>query len=543
MRKIKVNLAGIFAILSFLIVLVYWNSWNTFFQQDEWAGLGNFYTLQGLRTEELLKALYLPMFQQGLGHFLFFTPAANYIRYSIFELNYQAYIVLSLILHTIASFFVFLLALRLSRDKVISLSAAVFFVIASSASQAVLWIGTSLPTQLSAIFSIVTIYFWVLWLEKTKRKYFLISIISFVLAIGFKETALFLFVLLPVITFFRKPELAKKILKLTVLAGLIYAIGRVILTGSLNQVYILASTFSGNILKVLLTGITQTIFPQEAILFSTDKLLQRLRFLELPEKNTTAYDLFLQNSVVVPVMYIIALVVIVGAFLYARKAKERVPLLFGLLILIFGLLPLAFITSGELTAVFLAPRGLYISLVGAAIIFGVLTKLVLNKKSVVLIVPLLLLGVHIYTLRGQIDSFVRVGQERKAILNTIKNEYQDLPDKVIFYTQSDKAYYGLSPEENIMPFQSGFGQTLLVWYYPGEQWSKEFLQNRFLWQITDQGYKETDGRGFGYFRDINLLKETIIKYNIPTDSIIAFQWQSEKEVLTDVTEKTRNEFH
>lgn len=531
----------VFIIISVLVFTSYWGLWNAFFQQDEWAGLGNFYSLQGLGTKELVKELYTSMFGRGLGHFLFWTPAVNYVRYAALGLNYMPYVLLSLVLHASASVLVLLLALELSKDKIVALFALLFFIVASSASQAVLWVGTSLPTQMATIFSIVTVYFWTLWLKNEKKKDFLISTVSFVLAIGFKETALFLFILLPALTVLKKPGLTKKILLVVGFAGLAYAATRILLTGSFTQIFTLAHTFLSNFTKILLTGVAQAILPQEIILNLADKILSLGVFKFVPIKGITAYDIFLQERVVTPFLYVLSLLLLFSLVILIRRQKGKIrdSLLVGLLIFVLSFLPLMFIPTGELSAVFLSPRGLYIPLIGTAIIFGVMTKLLFNKKSAILIVPLFFFMAHIFTLRSQVDDLVHLGQGRKAILNTIKNAYPNLPGNVVFYTESDKSYYGLPEEEKIMPFQSGFGQTLLIWYYPSERWPREFLQNRFLWEITDKGYKEADGRGFGYFRDFGLLKSTVRQYNIPTSSVIAFSWDSKTKNLADITDHVR----
>src|SRR3990167_8934429 len=128
-----------------LVLTVYWGSWNGFFQQDEWAGLGRFYA-SGISLLDKLQNYYSSIFlNRGIGHFLPFTPAVNFLQYSLFGLNYASYAFLSLGLH-------------ISKSKTISLVAAVFFAVASSGSQAVLWVGTSIPTQMAAMFSILTIY-------------------------------------------------------------------------------------------------------------------------------------------------------------------------------------------------------------------------------------------------------------------------------------------------------------------------------------------------------------------------------------------------
>lgn len=202
-------------------------------------------------------------------------------------------------------------------------------------------------------------------------------------------------------------------------------------------------------------------------------------------------------------------------------------------------MPLSLLSTKELEATFLAPRGLYIPLVAVAIIVGEISLTLIRKKSPLLVFVLGLFLVHIFALRQNTAELIEMGRERKAILDRITNLYPDLPDRVLFYTKSDRSYYGLPTDEQILPFQSGFGQSLLVWYQRREKFPRDFFADRFLWEITDQGYKEAQGRGFGYFRDIDKMAALLRERNIPLDSIIALSYHSDSKFLEDITRETR----
>jgi len=128
---------------------------------------------------------------------------------------------------------------------------------------------------------------------------------------------------------------------------------------------------------------------------------------------------------------------------------------------------------------------------------------------------------------SEIETSFKEGQVRENILKTIKNSHPVLPKKVIIYSDSDSPLYGLADQYKILPFQSGFGQTVLVWYYNGDNINREFYKDRFLWNITSEGYKEISGQGFGYFRNFDTLKSVVKQYNIPLDSVIAYSWKKD----------------
>ncbi len=125
---------------------------------------------------------------------------------------------------------------------------------------------------------------------------------------------------------------------------------------------------------------------------------------------------------------------------------------------------------------------------------------------------------------------------RKSILNDINKQYPKLSPKTIIYVESDMPYYGLPIGENVVPFQSGFGQTLLVWYYfHGDKLPSCFFENSWLYDLLAQGYRSCLGQGFGYFRHYDDLVSGVKNYDISLSSVIAFSWNSDKGILTNTT--------
>ena len=61
----------------------------------------------------------------------------------------------------------------------------------------------------------------------------------------------------------------------------------------------------------------------------------------------------------------------------------------------------------------------------------------------------------------------------------------------------------------------------------------------FLHGLTKQDYREIDGRGFGYFRDEDLLIQAIEDNNLKVDSIISFSYNSSEKKAKDTTNEVR----
>lgn len=538
-RLLNLNIKKIFNILLLVILFSYFGIWNSFFQQDEWSGLGRYYSLSSLSIESKMIAYYEPLFKSGIAHFLPFLPIVNLIRYGFFGLSYEPYAILSLLLHVFSSLSVFWLIKIWSRDNLAALISSIVFAILPNGSQAVTWVGTSLPTQFAFLFSTFSVGFWLKWLESNKRKELFISLVFAVLAIGFKETALFLFIFLPFLYVFIKKRFEKKLAINLLLLVLFYAVLRFFVafignntTESFTTLYGFFKNAFSNYLTVVPRGFGQIFIPQE-ILY---KLFQSSLILIGKITNTSLFfdPIFLEKFLVRPALYITGFVIIL-ILLIKRKY-------FYFAYIMCSLIPIVFITEGELNGLFLPSRSLYIPLIGAVGVVGEFGSNILkNKKYLASIVLCFYILINLMILKYQNNLLIREGKIRKEILNTISSQNPILGDKVIIYIESDSSYYGLPSDTKILPFQSGLGKTLLVWLSKDEAFPPEFFDNDFLWDISAQGYKEVEGRGFGYFREKSLLTETIKKYNIASESLIGYKWHSRTNSLQNVTIDLRRE--
>jgi hypothetical protein len=159
------------------------------------------------------------------------------------------------------------------------------------------------------------------------------------------------------------------------------------------------------------------------------------------------------------------------------------------------------------------------------------------SRIIFFVLPLILL--QVVGLNKEILKISREGSVRKGILYQIKHDYPKLPDKVVFYTESDTSYYGMPESEKILPFEVNFGQTLLDWYVLDQKFGRVFFENKFLWDLTSQGYKEDGNQGFGYFRDLNFLLSAIEENELQKESIIAYRYDSVSKTLTNITDQVR----
>ena len=109
-------------------------------------------------------------------------------------------------------------------------------------------------------------------------------------------------------------------------------------------------------------------------------------------------------------------------------------------------------------------------------------------------------------LQNRIRKNIRDWKYRHNILNQISEDNLKLTDKQVFYTESDTSYYGLPDETKILPFQSGFGQTLLVWFEKSERFPNDFFVITIYGQLIVKVIKKL------IIEDLDIL-ETLICLN------------------------------
>ena len=116
--------------------------------------------------------------------------------------------------------------------------------------------------------------------------------------------------------------------------------------------------------------------------------------------------------------------------------------------------------------------------------------------------------------------------------------YPKIQPKSVFYFSSDTSYYGSTKPS--MPFQTGFGRTLLVWYgHKNADFPREMLSDTFLYFIFDQGYKDYENYGFGYYNDFISLTDSLKTNNLNPEQVYAFEYSGKDNILVNSTSKVR----
>lgn len=538
-KVVKENLIPLFT-LSLIILLTFWNLPRTFYQQDEWQALGH-NLIEGINN--LTK--YSSPIQIILGEGRPLTRALNLLFFGFFKFDLVPIAIFSIIFHTLNTFLVFFLVKRISPKTFLAFFTSLFFAVNSVSHQAVTWAAAAgtLPATTLILLSILT-YFR--FLEDEEKQWLYFSFGSAILSLFFKETGLFLFVFLPLLSLLFKKKATCKDFLVTHLPLFVY--GGLLLTFRMIELFLRTEHVAGfvgggknfigtvifHLILYPLTSLFQVFVPS-LDLYRLTPILTKIQYKFL--LGSPFIDLVAQ-SVVADLAAVMGSAVLLGFLIYAiNRTKDEVMkrnILFALSLFFLSFLPYAVLHR---ESSYLSSRYFYVGGVAGGMIFGYIVIFLadLSKyfKWVILGLVALYLYHHASIIRNDINYQVSLGNQKKAVLLGIKKAYPKLEKDNIFYVTSDKAFYG----DITNPFQNGLGYILEVWYYDSGNIPKEFLTENFLWDLGSEGYRKIGERGFGYFQDINKMIQVMKENNLSKNIVHAFYYDSKTGQILDNTQE------
>lgn len=430
---------------------------------------------------------------------------------------------------------------------------------------------------------------------KSSNKYLYLSILFLFFSLFSKETSVFLFVLLPIMYFIEKrSKLAENqvfktnfLAKLYILSIVIYFIIRFILPSVYNfsnQIYL--STPPQKVLETN-TIVSQDIsihpnLPAEILFRSITFPIKMTGSIFVPRQNVISIVKFIA-PVVYPmplggdhggrdvgqlgfivgpgndaVLYILSLGILLFCLrlffklIHQKNIQDAGVFALGFAVIILSALPLVVIVFsfprwGYDT--YFDSRFYYNPSVGAAIVFPFLLigmsksiSIFFRLKSFKLISFLLFItwfinNIIIFDLT--LKQFVqKYGSERRDVVNQLKNYVPILPDKAVFYIETDgKGAFG-----PVLPFQTSVSQALTLVYYDKNPLSKIFFEKP-LFDGNTQGFTSNGNRGFGYYTSKKLLAEELTRGLFNVSNIYSFYYDSVKGKLFDNTSLVRLEMN
>lgn len=553
------------SILPFFIIFIvgcitFWKLPQTFFQQDEWAIFENL-----MYADKAKVSLFRFLFFNSSTHLVPFTSLLNLLQYRLFGLYFPLYAWSAIGFQLVNALLVFVLATVLINKRWVAVLAGVLFLVNSISHQAITWIATTNGTAGSTAFMLLALISFSLYLLRSEKngRFLWSAYILFFISLGWKETTIFLFLFFPFfwLCMSQKKTLHNglKVIIPLVAFGVVYVFLRIFValfltsgspaTPASAESYLFIYLF--RIIAMPIRVLSQSFIPVQMTLRLAQSLLPFAYPHFVPAGEPNPY--FMESVVSDIIFFLFFCMIVVARFLtvyYLRKAKQPRFVSFIDVSLIFiatSALPFIFVpgTAGYLSL--LDGRHLYLTGIFTAIFTSIIFYalfLTFRRRKIVSIALVIfltsLIVYHISRIHKDIDTQVALANERKFILNKIIASYPIVSNKVLFYIKSDKAYYGLPSKETIPPFQSGFGQTLIVWYeQQGANFPSCMFADKFLYELISEDYRECNDRGFGYFRKEESLIKAIKQHDLSSDNIIAFSYLSKDGALIDITDEIR----
>lgn len=520
----------IFLLFALGVNILYRSLYQTYFQQDEWYFFGQAIYGMNHGFSNLLGVL-------GGYHFTPLSYLAYYLEYSILGLNSFWFAFVSIQLHVLTTILVYLLSRQLLRNRMIAFVASLIFAVAYAPSQAVTWFAAYLG-EYSTIFGLISIILWLKSYQSKDKLLKTVSLIFLLLGLLFKEDIITLFLIIPILSFYRfgKRSLTKDYLFMLVL-GIIYLIPRFLLQHSASSAIQINNLNSlNNFLyisflntRVFLTGIGYLIFSPSLIITFLKIVVFELFLSKLTAGFVTVSDTSI-NTFFTPIAAFLFSTFFVIPFLFLLKRNNKqFPVKRELLLL--PIIPLSFAPYIILGRDIILPesRYFYFPMVFMSILLALFIYLFYTsfKNNIVKFFVLfftifyLVLNVHYDSF---IENYVPLSRIRMNIVNYMNNQIPKKQNKIVFYIGGDN-----------LPFQSGVGQMLVVMTSQKDKRFNDYLKGYFLWNMGSQGYEELGNLGFGYFSDYNELQKAFINNKLNSEDVFAYSWNARSSQMDNIT--------
>ncbi len=531
-------------ILVLVVLYVYFPLTKTFYQQDEWLGLGS-YLVNGVRYIFLNASGILPLIlAQGriLSNILFS------LFVGFFPFNITPFAIFAIVFHSLNVVLVFLLSKKMFKRVLPAFLGSLFFAVSSVSQSAVTWPATIIGTLPSTTLIILSIFTFIKFFEKKSGKWLVLTFLLLYISLFFKESAIFLFLYLPLASLlFERFNIKKFLSAYWPFIGffLVDAIFRIfeLRATDLQQTLFLEGSSSSYWQTLLtravlypLTSFSLTFVPPEPFLWFARSLTK----IYYPFVSPQEFILFAQTAVldILSICLTFLILTFTSVFLRFSGQPESKYIKFFIGFLLFSFLPYILISKNY---AYLESRYYYLSsFAGGAILswMAIKTAEIIGKtkvyflKPAVVVIFVLFLFYHLKYLESGISKEVLIGQERKSFLIQLFEQVPEFNEnKNIIYITSDQDFYIVG---NKVPFQQGMGYTLMSLYYRSGKIPQDFLKEGYLFEIGSQGYKEKGSYGFGYFTDKKQIDETIKKYKLSRESVISLYYHVPERKLKKV---------
>ncbi len=522
-------------ILTAIIFVIFWPITKTFYQQDEWLGYGLYLAKGAGLIMQNTGSFWGIVFGQGR----ILTNLLMAFFYKFFPLNIYPIAFLAIFLHSVNALLVFSLAKKIFKNSLSAFFGSLFFGLNSVSQSAVTWSAASINTLPSTTLILISVYLFFKYLDDFKQKWLLMSFFAIYVSLFFKETGVFLFLLLPVTSLLFDKYTLKSYIKtfwfFFVAAGLIvgYRLLGFLFTPHEEALFLTGSSkyfFDSLVVRSVLyplTSLSLSLVPPNLFL-NFARYITNVNYPFIPE----GQFILVAQTIVLDLLALLLSAIIVFFSLRLFKLSKpgvRKSMVFWFIFLLANFLPYIIISKSYS---YLESRYYYLSAASWGMIFAWLFSLIFEKikrlptQLVFVLCFAYFIYIHVTVVSLDIKRLVGESQTRIQILNQITKLQPDLiSNKNIFYITGNSDY--LLPG-NKAPFQQGFGHALMTIYFKSGKIPKDFLNESYLFEIGSQGYRESERYGFGYFSDKDTLKPYLNRKDI---SVIGLYYDSKENKI------------
>ncbi|MEN9406973.1 MAG: hypothetical protein RLZZ455_189 [Candidatus Parcubacteria bacterium] len=555
---------GIFcpAIVLFVVAYTYRRLFFGFFEQDEWSSFAAGIIFFNLSFTDQLKNLF------AVSHVLtHFTPVINsfvLIMQKIFGPNYLVFASYVYFLHLANSILVYILLKRVSKSVLFASGTALLFGVHAVSSQAVLWIAGALGFQTALFFYLLSVQFYLFYLQKKSKRNLFLSVFLFLCSILSTEATLVLIVVYPILylamrkskfSHFRMKDF-KHIVIFPALIATLFITKYVLLLVNPHK-HAKGFVFGTLSTHPEMVFIKIFLYPLQALsqVFDYGGWVFRMSHAVLesiyPQLASLPVSGQLQGSLVPDVLYLllttVLLILFVTSAFFAFRSKEKkfgMLILLGLALFFISILPYVPLPRaiGFLENRYYYVPNLFASIVLSAVIFFWTKKIFSRSVSAASIAFVIVISVitliNILYIRNYYLVKEGYAYERKSLLNQLSAIMPSLTGKenVFFFTGKGSDF--LIPDLKV-PFQSGLGNILMVLYYDNRSLRPEILDDGYLYSHDSQGYRRLGEYGFGYFYNEADLEKAVLRNEFSPDVVHAFFWDRETMVLTEISDAVK----
>lgn len=533
----------VFLFLCSVSLLIYRGLADTFYQQDEWIGLGHVLT-EGIQS--FLKEYTWWEIAAGQGRILA-TPL-NYLAFHYMPYSMWPFAMMAWIMHGLTAILVYKIAQILTKNNTSAFFAGLYFVIGMAGRQAVTWAGAITTTLPSALFFVLSLLLLLRGLKDHKRIYTITSVISLVVSYYFKESTIVFFFLYPALLIILSGE--KRTALYWIRKYWAWSIFPIITTflrmvgfvrhGAGTGMFVQAT--GGGMWAVVLHALWYPVvslsqmFVAPSWIFSFAPRL--LAWLYPQIALSTIAPIVAEQTIADLISFILSILVLPILYLVWRKNKNfRYAIVASLAVITASIVPYSILTRGT---AFLESRYYYHGMIGAAILFGVVVSSFYAFSKMRFVPIVLAVGFLLFQIQVVSEDIIfqkQLALDRKNFLSSITKAVATIPDKPVFYLTGNSDYGGIP-----IPLQQGPGYTLMVLFFLSGKISDRLITENYLWGMRDQGYRTVGTKGFGYFwQKEALFDEFRTNSSLDPRQVIAFYYDGKQKKVSDITRETQQE--